>query len=564
MKRRLVLFVAFVLGLAYLVPNHSPPWVVFHEDALAGIAFAPLLVWGLWSRKAKPTLMLLALLLALVPAIQLWGGQILFASDAWLATLYLLGFAFAVLAGARIVSDARSEDVSSLKEVSPLFACFVFAGLISVGIAVHQWLDLGISNLYIVDLRFGERPYGNLAQPNQLATLLLLGQLGLIFMYEAGTVRGRIALAGAMMLAFGLAMTQSRSVLIALVLFWIAFFGLRKRASLRISLIPLLAVMVFYACISWSWPLINDGLLLSQGTSLAGRFHQDLRLTVWWQLLDAVTRAPWLGYGWGQVPIAQQVTALDHPATHHYFTSAHNIVIDLAIWCGIPLATVVVIFALAWFAVQARYCRDPLSWCALVAVLLLFGHSLVEFPLYYAYFLLPIGLLMGALQANLLKLSFWNVRSSILINWLSGLFALSLFVAVVAEYPGWEQEWQRLRFEKARIGKPEVGGTPRTFLLTEFPEIAWFARLEPTPGMSSNELKRMEPVVQRFGWSNNLFKYAIAMGLNGAPEKAEEALARLCRMHTERNCKEARETWVMLAQEKYPELRKIKLPDLQK
>lgn len=562
MKRRLILFAGIVLGLAYLVPNHSPPWVVFHEDTVAAVAFVPLLIWGLFFKKAKPALGLGILLLAFVPVVQLLAGQILFASDGWLAMLYLMGFAFSILAGARIALEAPLSHESALADLSPLFACFIFAGLLSVAIAIHQWLDLGILGLYVVDMRHGGRPYANLAQPNQLATLLLLGELGLIFMYELRAIRAPIAFASALMLAFGLAMTQSRSVLIALVFFWLAFLALRARASLRTRTLPLLFVTTFYVCIAWGWPAINKFLLLSGGTSLAERLNQDLRLALWQQMFDAIARAPWLGYGWNQLPIAQRATALDHPATHYYFTSAHNLFVDLAVWCGLPIMVTATACLLVWFAAQIKYCRDPLSWCALVAVLLVFGHSLVEFPLYYAYFLLPIGLLMGALQLNLPKTPRWHIRFPHRLVWIGGGAALALFLAIVTEYPGWEQEWRRLRFEKARIGAPEITPPPRTLVLTEFPAITKFARAEPTRNMAVSDLEEMRRVAERFGWANNLFKYALAMGLNGAPKEAAIALAQLCKMHTEQSCKEARENWAGLTREKYPELSEVELPKL--
>ncbi|WP_124457761.1 PglL family O-oligosaccharyltransferase [Variovorax sp. KBW07] len=562
MKRRLILFVGIVLGLAYLIPNHSPPWVVFHEDTIAAVAFLPLMVWGVGLRKTKPTIMLGVFFLALVPIAQLLSGQVLFASDSWLAALYLMGFAYSILAGTRITSEPAPQQNLALAGLAPLFACFIFSGLLSVAVAIHQWLDLGILGLYVVDMRFGGRPYANLAQPNQLATLLLLGELGLIFMFEMRFIRAPIAFVGAMMLAFGLAMTQSRSVLMALLFFWIAFLGLRARASLRTRLLPLSIVTAFYACIAWKWLAINEKLLLSGGTSLAERLNQDLRITIWGQMLDAITRAPWLGYGWNQVPIAQKLTALDHPATHHYFTSAHNFLVDLAIWCGLPIAVFISAGLVAWFIAQIKYCRDPLSWCALVAVLLVFGHSLVEFPLYYAYFLLPVGLLMGALQVNLPRTQCWNIKFPNPVLWAGGGAVFALFFAIVSEYPGWEQEWQRVRFEKARIGTRETTAPPRAFILTEFPAVLKFARTDPTRDMQAEDINEMRRVVERFGWANNLFKYALVMGLNGEPKEAEDALARLCKMHTERNCREARETWLELATEKYPELGKIKLPEL--
>ena len=51
-------------------------------------------------------------------------------------------------------------------------------------------------------------------------------------------------------------------------------------------------------------------------------------------MIDAIGRSPWAGYGWGQIGVAQTATALDYPATHEFFDSSHNLLIDLALWAG--------------------------------------------------------------------------------------------------------------------------------------------------------------------------------------------------------------------------------------
>src|SRR5690606_30949599 len=75
------------------------------------------------------------------------------------------------------------------------------------------------------DLRPGGRPYANLAQPNNLATLLLFGLLASVYLRECA-VLGRFpsALCSCLLL-FGIALTQSRTAVLGLLVLagWLLF-----------------------------------------------------------------------------------------------------------------------------------------------------------------------------------------------------------------------------------------------------------------------------------------------------------------------------------------------------
>src|SRR5947208_17126954 len=107
-----------VLCFAWLAPGHFHPWINF-QNAWAAAAGAVLIACAALSprpdrRVRWPTLAVLTLVVALVPLIQLWAGQIRFVSDAALAALHLAGFALAMVAGATLVRQRGTELIGGL------------------------------------------------------------------------------------------------------------------------------------------------------------------------------------------------------------------------------------------------------------------------------------------------------------------------------------------------------------------------------------------------------------------------------------------------------------------
>jgi hypothetical protein len=56
-----------------------------------------------------------------------------------------------------------------------------------------------------------------------------------------------------------------------------------------------------------------------------------------------------------------------------------------------------------------------------------------------------------------------------------------------------------------------------------------------------------------------MFRYALALGLNGQADRASLTLLRLCRIHPVERCQEMREAWPALLG-RYPQLAPVRLP----
>ncbi|WP_114970661.1 PglL family O-oligosaccharyltransferase [Rhodoferax ferrireducens] len=525
------------------------------------------MIWAALRAGAMPAVVWAALAFSVIPLGQFAFGQIYFSGDAWLAWLYLAGFGLAALAGTRVVLGT-AQISTPLKVLDGWWAALVLSALVSAALAIHQWLDLGLLGLSIVDMPPGARPFANLAQPNQLATLLLLGIAGLIFLFESRCLRAWPGVLAALLLISGLVMTGSRSVLLSLVWFCLAYGLLRKRCGLRTSPVVVFGLSLYYVGLSLLWPALNKVLLLGpdSASALVRMETPGMRLEFWQAMLDATVRAPWVGYGWGQVGIASNVVALDHPATHGFYDSAHNLFLDLVLQNGVPVGLIAGGSLVAWCVWQIRRCRDPLSWSILIGIGFVFSHAMLEYPLKYAFFLLPVGFLMGTLSAvhpspldqQCAKLPPGLVRL-VLKTFAAASFLI--FATVAFEYPAWEEEWRQMRYAEVGLVNPAPLPPPTPLLLTQISELIRFARTEAAPGMSESQLEWMRHISERYGYPSSFYRYALALALNGHSAEAGIALRKLCSMDIEKSCVNAKKNWGKLTQGKYPQLVKTPFPD---
>lgn len=306
-----------------------------------------------------------------------------------------------------------------------------------------------------------------------------------------------------------------------------------------------------------SFSYLSDALYLPAYDDLAARAQAIERWALWQQLWVAILQGPLWGYGWAQVGVAQVSVSLSHPLqlmTEH----SHNFLLDLLIWNGPILGGLIVLFLCVWLIRLGLRARSRESVFALLAVGFVCVHGMLEYPLEYAFFLLPVGLLLGMVEG---EQRLWGLLT--LPRWiLAGVLVVSVGVIVwlFEEYRIIEEDHRLMRFETARIGTLKAEqAAPDVVLLTNLREFIRFARIEATPGMTEEQVSWMRKVAHRYPYPPSLFRYALALGLNGQADLSTQEFLRLRALHGERHYQSARQA-VLELQKHDPSLALIHLP----
>ena len=163
-----------------------------------------------------------------------------------------------------------------------------------------------------------------------------------------------------------------------------------------------------------------------------------------------------------------------------YGLHSHNIFMDLVLWLGIPAGIVVSIAIVAAFVAYVRSIRSANDLILVMFLGVIGIHAMLEFPLYYAYFLLPVG--SGGRRTQHAHGHRSDPGGST--RWtMAGMWlvAVLLWALIVRDYFRVETSFQALRHEQARIGDLPPGKPPEVLLLTQLRERIRFMRYASSP-----------------------------------------------------------------------------------
>lgn len=550
---------------AWLAPNHYLPWTSFHNEAMAFLALALFLLASLSVQESyrSDAIPIMVGLAVLIVGLQYATGLIAYRGDAALSCLYLVGFAIAWCLGRRAVSCSRCHSTSALDWLA---IALVVASAISVYIALLQWLGLEAGNANLVSEKEpGGRSGGNLGQPNHLASLLLMGSVVSLYLHRRGFVRSWQLYVLLGWLAVGVTTTESRTALLSALVLG-AFFLWKGRQFWPRGIRVLLIWWSTLAALWLSWAPLNKVLLLTATRDIAAVTHESARLHIWRQMLVAIEQSPWWGYGWRQTVVAQKAGSAVEPAAP-ITDYAHNVALDLMVWLGVPLASLLLLGLAWWLLRAATRVKNEQQWVLLAAVVPVLIHSMLEFPFAYAYFLFPCAALLGMLAAQQESVQAhdktWYFRAG-LVRLLSGaLFGLFAGIGGWAayEYSIAEEDFRVMRFEMRNVGQRPVGHEPANLLLLDqLGEMLQLGRILPSPGMPERDIERFRIASDHTMWATAQMRYAVALGLNGRPDEASRELQKLRDFYGERSYAQARGLILELRKEQYPQLLAIDLP----
>ncbi|MDV7636956.1 Wzy polymerase domain-containing protein [Acinetobacter baumannii] len=513
---------AILLGFAWLSPFHYNPWVMFSSEISTFAAGLSVLAALFYHHIKIPRAQILLLPFTLIPIVQWSCGLVFDLSTALLSTFYLLGFWFMILAGYNLSLDQKKRE----QIFSGFSLLIIITSLFTSLIAIFQWLNIESHLIYTLHL-IGNRPYGNFGQPNNMATFLIIGLLGCLYLYEKHKVTLWLLLPSALIILFTIALSQSRTSWIVfpfLLIYWmVKQFGKQKRFRFVQGLLWCLA---FFLIAGLILPYITQFIEFSTNTEItetssfvarAGSGHE--RIGMWIQILHAIAQQPWLGYGWSQTSVAV-VDSIQYGTVHVWFNSAHNVLLDIIIWNGIPIGIVIIAYFACWFVWLNQQAKETISIIAIMMVCTVLIHAMLEFPQRYAYFLLTCGFLLGIIQAQTPVLKGIVLKKQVFrLIW--GISVI-LLVAIWRDYNVYVTN-SNLLF-KNKQPNAEVLGSNQIFVLTQFEQRLKWIEMKPETTLSDADLAVWGSFVKNKATPYNLRKYAQLLAYNGKVEQAKQQI----------------------------------------
>lgn len=395
-----------------LIAAHDPPSVTFYNQALA------VLGWGLF----VATLGLLPQvrvrghaawavasigLVFVVHIIEAFGSAFAWGELAnglgLMGGFMSLGALLVLWAGWRSGLSAQREDVLDV-----FFGSLALAGVIGMALGLIQafhpaWAD----GQFIAAPTMVGRAVGNLRQPNHFSTLLVWSCCGAGWLGARRRLPVWLASAVIALFIWGIVLTASRTGMVGML--FLAAWGLLDRrlpGLLRLTLIGAPAIYGLWWGGMWMWSHADKSVAFAAEARLHD--HSDIsssRFKIWSNVRDLIMQHPWTGVGYGEFNIAWTLTPFPtRPVA--FFDHTHNVLMQWAVEFGLPLAALLSALTLAafWGLVRAflpgRAARaepgmsSAAAACGVMVAIAGF-HSLLEYPLWYSYFLLPTALAWG-------------------------------------------------------------------------------------------------------------------------------------------------------------------------
>ena len=388
----LVLAAALPPLLAY---NQTPAATLYNQLlALAGWGLA-LLLWARFTPgwrvglKSPASIALVLLFIAPLSSV-LWRGL---PASLGLGAAAILGAGLAVL----VVAQGLPRDLRSHAAEGLCWGLLV-AGLASIAISLVQvfapdWADGSV----IAHSGIPGRGVSNLRQPNHLASLMMWAAVAAVFITEKRGWRGALApLLFATVFTVVLSASRTGFIGVAMLAIWgLVDRQLSRSARLALLATPLMLGLSWWLMAQWS----AEGHTFGAASRLSEGAGSPSRLAILRDAWALTVANPLFGVGWGEFNFAWSLTPFPNRPIA-FFDHTHNIASQLAVELGLPWAGAVLgllAWALwkAWRGAAGTAEDAPLRRAALMMVLAITLHSLLEYPLWYAYFLLPACFALG-------------------------------------------------------------------------------------------------------------------------------------------------------------------------
>ncbi len=532
--------IAAMFALPFLWPWRIRPISSFYSEWLSAFllllaALAALLHFA--GDRSKPAYSVPLSGFVFLPLIAVIGlqyalGLYTYPSNALLPALLLSAASIAVVLGA---ASARHLGMPRLLEW--IAAASIAGGLVSFSIQLLQLYGLYDVFQPWISLHSNGIRFASLGQPNHLSTYLNWCLVCTLYLYARGSLRPWAGVLLITILLSAIALTSSRTSWLQVVGIALAggFFVRRMAPAARprhwrwLLLLPL-----WYLAVTLALPYVGDVAGFDLRHSTMTRFAEGTlgsgRGLIYAQAWEIFRGHPLFGIGFEEM-IFQQFMLMDRYERVLFDNSAHNLLLDLLTMTGLAgtLAFLPFFLLTLW-----RICRGEatLERTAMLLMLAILGiHALLEYPEWYAYFLLPAAFFLGCLETREL-----SVRRGIVsrtVPPIAVLYGLLLCVMLYTQYVQLQSLYGRY-YAKNRmaesIGPDAVDALERFQRDTLFSGPAEFIlafNLALNEIALERKLEISRRAMQYLPEPNIVYRHVVLLALAGRQEEGIPYLARL-------------------------------------
>lgn len=523
MKKISIILFFVLLGISYLVPLHYNPWLTFLSEILVFSSCVFLFLDFFKEKIILPKILIPLFFLSFLPLFQYFFGQVYFFSHAIINTTYLITLFLIIVIVFNIVNKSECEKNYFFIKINQMF---VVIGLVNTFLAIYQWLNLDFNTSLVTSLE-GSRPFANFAQPNNMATFQIIAFLGLIYLYLKQRVNFYLFFILTITFIFSIALTQSRTAVVALISLLLVLIFFRKIAYTKVLFYYFFSVFIYllfsiylvnisnFIAKIFELNIVNISSSVERGVSSSGR------IDFWIQMYYAILDRPWFGYGWNQTALAQYQNMEKYPIGV-WITSSHNLLVDIIVWCGIPIGVSFIlyfIYIIFSSILKIKKIEELFAFCMIVTLLV---HSMLEYPLHYAYFLIPFGIFIAIILSANPSLKFYTFSFRFIAIY-SFYLILGLFF-VWKDYLLYIEENHRAIDHSLYNSNVKFKQKRELYILDELNFRLYWISLNPKQKLSEEEIEAIGKIVSLYLTHFDLYKYAKVLAYNGYSKEAKDQL----------------------------------------
>lgn len=484
-----------------------------------------------------------------IPWVQYACGLNTSFGNAWINSIYMLGCLCVMKVGEKWETDTPGQSYDFI------FIAVMVATIVSIGIQLRQWAGLEPIGFWTIRSITNSRYYANLAQPNELASLELLGLVGCSWGFYRQKLSASIAIILSSFILIGIVLTESRTAMLNMILLVMMVILFRQKLPSKKYLWVVISLTCYFFAITLLIPMLNNGN--DSGIPELRAPAVSERLLAWRIFINASLEQPVWGFGWGQLTRAYFLLVGNYPDRSGLFSQSHNLLLDIILWNGYPIGLLLISVLIWWTWKVITSIHNFHQIHALAFVMVLGTHAMLEFPLQYAYFLLPFGLMVGSIQSSIGLKTIWNEKKWM--NLILSAIAISMLSITVRDYFRAETSMYGLRFQHYKIQTTIPATPPDVLALTQFHDSILFARNTPKRYLKPEELQWMRDTVNAMPSPLLIYKLIVNLALNHHPEEAEHWIVILRKTSPEISFEDMRKLWDVSVLS-MPELAAVKWP----